>query len=434
MSKKMIINTKALNEPGLKPVLFCRNNALETTDGTFLKYDYSFIPAKNGHKATYQQKTKTFLKSLNSPNKGQRPRIDLKAGFGAFGIFADFDNLEDACSFIPYGRPNQTWVDVRNYLQARFWNACLMPSSNGKAKLFFPLSSPYPSSTKKSEQILNLLLGDDVWRGINPKDMNGRRYSFIDIVAYDLLYTYLNNKDYNTALQYNDMLVNNIVKNYMKFQPIKREDSKDIVYTSNLKNKPTYNWKPYPGMISENMIDDILNKTKNRFCEGIIRCMLGYKTCIDDTRGIDLPVKVMAKALNTNIRQISQAIGELKGLCIKKVSNYQVGRKGNSYCFTGFWLCEAKRIIKEQAQNRLAHPGASCEGLKAILESIKPGHWNENLLPLTNYFHTKDEYLACVEKIPGYKNKPERDRQARNAWDCHVRRDAHKFEETEESA
>jgi hypothetical protein len=162
--------------------------------------------------------------------------------------------------------------------------------------------------------------------------------------------------------------------------------------------------------------------------------MLGYKTCIDDTRGIDLPVKVMAKALNTNIRQISQAIGELKGLCIKKVSNYQVGRKGNSYCFTGFWLCEAKRIIKEQAQNRLAHPGASCEGLKAILESIKPGHWNENLLPLTNYFHTKDEYLACVEKIPGYKNKPERDRQARNAWDCHVRRDAHKFEETEESA
>lgn len=416
------LNPQALNKPGLKPAFLCPDieNALGTTDKCFLKYDYTFIRSKNGKKKTYQAKTEVFMKALSNPVKEKLPRIDCQAGT-IQGVMADFDNFEEAKKLVPasFGK---SWADIRRWFKCKYFNGCVFSSASGKAKIFFPISCPGLTTRKAENMLKKLLLGTD-FDGIGKDDKNGMRYSFINTTSYPILSSWLKSIDFNIALEYNNRIIDSQLK----------EDGggKDISITSSI----TYEWKSYIGEISENLLNDLHRRTKNTHIEALIRHMLGCKSCIEECRGIDLPISIVANSLKIDKRNISRIIDKAKELgIIKMVNNSIYGLKGRSFAFVGFWFNEAKRIISEQAQNRLALPGSSCAGLQTILERIQPGHWNKNLLPLTNFFQTENEFMACVEKIQGYKEKPERERQARYAWACHVKRDAHEFKKTEQTA
>ncbi len=42
---------------------------------------------------------------------------------------------------------------------------------------------------------------------------------------------------------------------------------------------------------------------------------------------------------------------------------------------------------------------------------------------MTNFFNNEEEYTSFVQKIPNFEQKPERARQAKNAWKSHIKID-----------
>jgi len=398
---------------------FSIENAFDIPGEGYLKYDYSFIKSVNGKKATYKQKTETFIEALSKTNKLGLPRIDLKSSVGVQGVLADFDSLEDALSIISEGYKKENWADVRRYLSLHFFNGCVFPSASGKAKIFFPVSCP-ALSTKKSEQMLEELLGS-AFRAINTNDRSGMRYSFITKDAYHLLSMWLKNVDFKIALDYNNMIckkyINQVSQNIL---PIKNK-SKDIVVTSSTTETPSdYVWVSSDVEIPENMLDNL--KTKNKNVSGAILFALVSKSCITNT-GVAIPQDLLAKTIGIPQKAASRLLRTCINLGIfKKVSEYIPHQKAARYCFTGFWLSWASQVVKKA-------PEGSYSGLKSIIDTIKEGNWNTPLFKMTNYFSNEQDYMNKVESLPNYDEKPERARQAKNAWTSHIKKDSKKVKE-----
>jgi hypothetical protein len=388
--------------------------ALQTRTGAFLKYDYTYIKLKDGIKKTYMLATDRFKQALLETNKEKLPRIDLRAGTIS-GVFADFDDLKGTIAVIPAAFGAKTWADVRRYFSCFFWNGCIFKSFSGRAKIFFPVSIPKLTTTK-SEKILEELLGQYM-RALNiDTDKSGLRYSFINKESYPILSAWLLSSDFDTALQYNNMICKKYISAGMETGKQYGGEGRDIGITS-YPIKSDYKWRINNEVeIPENMLNNL--KTKNKNISGLIRYALGSSFCVSS--GVAIPVDLLATALNITKPSASRLIRNGINLgIIKKVSEYIPHVKAASYCFTGFWCSWAKQVIKTA-------PRASTTGIKTILDTIKDGNWNMPLFKLTNFFDLEEKYMAFVLTIPNIHAKTEREKQAKNAWKSHLKRDINK--------
>ena len=152
--------------------------------------------------------------------------------------------------------------------------------------------------------------------------------------------------------------------------------------------------------------------------EKVIRYALGTNTCIS-TSGVVLPQEMVA--LNTGMSQmtVSRAIRYLmnSGILIK-VSMEKAHCKAAKYQFCGFWLSLAIKIHSKPSD-------ALSDQLRTITDSLTDGNWNNTLFKMTNYFQSEKAYLDYIQENKGIelKQKPERLKQAVNAWKCHTKLD-----------
>lgn len=366
--------------------------ALKALNGHCLAYDY----AKARVRRLYTLETATFLKALKR-GKEQTPRIDAFSG-SLKGFFADFDSLESLSNHIPASY-SSSWDAAYEFLSGKFKNGCVFKSYTGKVKIFFPLDIQ-TISVISARNLAKKILGD-IFDAIDSK--GGLRYSFINETAYTKIKEYVSSSSLNKDIQFNSQYIRKGFRN--------GEEVRSII-----KPKSDISWNLYDGELPEN----IQNLKRGKTVQFVFKYMAGA-LYLSSEAGIALPQVNMAKIAGVSQMAISKAIHKAMELgIIRRVSyaHYDSGTAAK-YKFDGFYLQWAKA---ELARIKKGKPALNREEkLRAILSEIQDHNWNLPLFKLTGLFTSEETYLEAVESIPGVHDKPERLRQALNAWKCHSR-------------
>jgi len=240
----------------------------------------------------------------------------------------------------------------------------------------------------------------------------GLRYSFINAMSYDILSSWLKNDNCISAVIHNDSIISIYIK--------REEEKKNRVIVDTCSSHPTvseYIWNPYIGELPENMVHDLRSRTKNKHVEGVIRFALGTNTCVGKL-GVAIPQTLLGKTLDIPQRTAGRAIGcAVKLGILRKTIPAIESKRAAKYVLCGFWAVWARNMFK-------ASPTGSQVGLKAIVDQVCDGNWNDPLFKMTNFFPAESDFLAFVSGLPDFHEKPERKSQAVSAWKSHVERDA----------